>query len=210
MIYLIGGPPKCGKTTLSKVLSISLNIPWISTDTLGSIGQAYTKQFSPRKFKELYPHTTKKSPVADITYTERTPGQIAKDYIAQANSTAEAIDIFCICEITNMHSCILEGYHITPELVASLNKKYGEENFKAVFLTKKDQEKFIEDIPKSTTPNDWILNRTKNPKTYKKIAEMISIYSEYFENECDKLNMKIFNMDQDFDSKIKEIVNYLK
>ncbi len=34
MIYLIGGPPRCGKTTLAKEMSKKLEIPWISSDAL--------------------------------------------------------------------------------------------------------------------------------------------------------------------------------
>jgi 2-phosphoglycerate kinase len=33
-IYLIGGAPGSGKTTISKELSKTLNIPWISTDII--------------------------------------------------------------------------------------------------------------------------------------------------------------------------------
>ena len=48
MIYLIGGPPKCGKTTLAKRLSKSLGIPWVSTDTLQCVIKPYInrKDFS--------------------------------------------------------------------------------------------------------------------------------------------------------------------
>ena len=42
MIYLIGGPPKCGKTTLAKKLAGKYQIPWISADTLQNIVWAYT------------------------------------------------------------------------------------------------------------------------------------------------------------------------
>ncbi|MFA6503887.1 MAG: AAA family ATPase [Patescibacteria group bacterium] len=41
MIYLIGGPPRSGKTTLAKFASKKLGIPWISCDTLEVIAGAY-------------------------------------------------------------------------------------------------------------------------------------------------------------------------
>jgi len=41
MIYLIGGPPKCGKTTLARELSRKIKVPWIAVDTLQSIVWAY-------------------------------------------------------------------------------------------------------------------------------------------------------------------------
>ncbi|OGF22453.1 hypothetical protein A2Y83_04145 [Candidatus Falkowbacteria bacterium RBG_13_39_14] len=41
MIYLIGGPPRCGKTTLAKEMSKKLRIPWVSTDALEVVTRAY-------------------------------------------------------------------------------------------------------------------------------------------------------------------------
>ena len=55
MIYLIGGPPKCGKTTLAKTLSKSLGIPWVSTDTLQCVIKPYmNKKTISKKFPTNY------------------------------------------------------------------------------------------------------------------------------------------------------------
>ena len=32
MIYLIGGPPRCGKTTLARQLARIVQSPWLQTD----------------------------------------------------------------------------------------------------------------------------------------------------------------------------------
>jgi hypothetical protein len=45
-----------------------------------------------------------------------------------------------------------------------------------MFLYKSDEKKFIDDIHKSTTPNDWIIRRTENDSTFVKIAKMVSEY----------------------------------
>ena len=49
MIYLIGGTPRSGKTTLSKKLSEALNIQYISTDILRLCMVASLK--NPEKYK---------------------------------------------------------------------------------------------------------------------------------------------------------------
>lgn len=41
MKYLIGGPPRCGKTTLAKELSSRLGVSWISTDMIDNMLKPY-------------------------------------------------------------------------------------------------------------------------------------------------------------------------
>lgn len=54
MIYLIGGPPRCGKTTLAKEMSKKLRIPWVSTDALEVVTRAYVDK---GKWQTLYPYS---------------------------------------------------------------------------------------------------------------------------------------------------------
>jgi len=53
-IILIGGPPRCGKTTLAKRVSHELGIPWISTDAFDDI----VKEYVPAEERDkLFPKT---------------------------------------------------------------------------------------------------------------------------------------------------------
>ena len=52
MIYLIGGAPRCGKTTFSKRLAAKKRIPWISTDLIESIVAEY---MSPAERQKGFP-----------------------------------------------------------------------------------------------------------------------------------------------------------
>jgi cytidylate kinase len=52
MIYLIGGAPRCGKTTIAKKLSKKLLISWISADTIESMIATNT---SSRDIIKLFP-----------------------------------------------------------------------------------------------------------------------------------------------------------
>ena len=146
----------------------------------------------------------------DIAYTNYTSKEIVKLYTAQAKATYDAIDMVSISEITDGNDYIIEGYQIEPQLVNNLMKKYGKENFRCVFLIKKDVNKFIEGIKKSTTPNDWIIACTENESTYHKIAKMISEYGNFFEKESKKYGLQVFNMDDDFKGKLDEIESYLR
>ncbi len=73
---------------------------------------------------------------------------------------------------------------------------------------KSDSEKFIRDIKKTTTPNDWIMARTKNQETCQKIADMICEYGRFVTKESKKYGLKVLNMDEDFDKQVETAINY--
>lgn len=207
MIYLIGGPPKCGKTTLAKKLSDKYRIPWISADTLQNIVWAYTPK---EKHYIFFPHSYLRGDSNDEFYSEHSPQQIAENYIAQGKTTYDAISMMAETYLTDKDDFIVEGYQVTPEIVDTIFKKFDREHIKAVFLVKYDEQKFIQDIHKSTTPNDWIIRKTKDESTYGKIAKMVAEYSRYFETEAKKYGFSVFNMDEDFDKQLDTIEKYFK
>ena len=205
MIYLIGGPPKCGKTTLAKKLSKALGIPWVSTDTLQCVIKPYIDK---EIFLKKFPASSQREKDNDEKYLKYSSAEIIAAYQQQAKTIYPAIDMFATCEITDGNDFIMEGYHIEPELVSELSKKYPND-INSIFLFKSDKEKFVSDIKKSSTPNDWIIARTNNEETYLKIANMVCEYGDYFEKESEKYDFKILNMDSDFDNQIKEGASYL-
>ncbi|MBD3328629.1 AAA family ATPase [Candidatus Peregrinibacteria bacterium] len=210
MIYLIGGPPKCGKTMLAKKLSKKLGIQWVASDTLQVVAREYVSKYASREeMNKLYPHNAQKGKTNDETYSLNTPKQIANNYIKQAKSSYNAIDMLSICEITDGNDYIVEGYHVTPQLAARLIKKYGRKHFHVLFLSKTDIEKMVRDFEKSSTPNDWILCKTKEKGTLYKIAEMISYYGQFFDKEAKKYGFKILNMDNDFGGQLKKAIELL-
>ena len=210
MIYLIGGPPKCGKTTLAKKLSKKLGIPWVASDTLQVVARAYVARYiSQKELDKIYPHSAAKGKTNDETYSRNTPRQIAKNYTTQAKASYDAIEMFALCEIKDGNDYIIEGYHVTPQLAARLIKKYGRKHFRSLFLLKSDIKKFVVDAKKSSTPNDWILQKTKEKETFVKIAGMIVYYGEYFGAEAKKYDFPLLNMDKDFGGKLKKAMMLL-
>lgn len=207
MIYLIGGAPKCGKTTLAKKLAKEYQIPWISADTLQNIVKAYTPK---EKHAVLFPHGYLREDSNDEFYAKHSASKIIENYIKQGKTTYDAISMMAETYLTDEDDFIVEGYQVTPEVVEQIFKKFGNEHIKAVFLVKHDEQKFIQDIHKSSTPNDWIIRKTKDEATFTKIAQMISEYSDYFEKEAKKYGFSVFNMDKDFNEQINMIEKYLK
>jgi 2-phosphoglycerate kinase len=205
MIYLIGGPPKCGKTTLAKRLSKEKGIPWVSTDTLQCVIKPYINK---KDLPKLFPTSFQRGSDNDEKYSKHSTDEIIEAYQQQAKTSCKAIDMFAVCEIADGNDFVIEGYHIEPEFAAELNSKYPNK-LRSVFLIKTDETKFIKNIKKSATPNDWIISRTNDENTYKKIAKMICEYGNFFRKESGKYDFKVFNMDDDFNDKIDETVEYL-
>ena len=210
MIYLIGGPPKCGKTTLAKKLSKELGISYISADTLQSVAFGYTDQDEIAKkfpWREIREKTGRNN---DLVYGKYLAEEIVGFYQEQAKASAVAIEMVVASEINDGNDYIIEGYQVEPQLAKNLIEKYGPEKIKAVFLGRENKENLLEDMQKSSTPNDWILAGTKKAETFEKIAEMICAYSEKFKKEAEDCGFQFFAMDNNFDEKIKEVIRFLK
>jgi 2-phosphoglycerate kinase len=207
MIYLIGGPPKCGKTTLAKKIAQEHQISWISADTLQNIVWAYTPK---NKRASLFPLSYSREKSNDEFYSKHSSQQIIKNYIAQGKTAYDAISMMAETYLADEDDFIVEGYQVTPKIVARIYKKFGKEHVKAVFLVKHDKQKFIQDIHKSTTPNDWIIRKTKNEAAFELIAKMIAEYSRYFEKEAKNYGFEVFNMDNDFNSQMDAIEKILR
>ncbi|MBT6691614.1 hypothetical protein HOB10_04755 [Candidatus Parcubacteria bacterium] len=209
MIYLIGGAPRCGKTTTAKRLSKKLNVSWLSTDTLERVVRSCmsAKEITKKFPKTVIRRKTKYS--NDLMYSQYTTKQITSTYLKQSRAIWTAVETFVDCELYEGRSIVIEGYHIHPELVKKLSKKYGPRNVRAVFFTKMDAEDIVSKGKKFADKNDWFVNRTKNETTYLKIAHMIVELSKFFNREAKKYNLKLYNTDTHFKNKLAEAQRYL-
>jgi 2-phosphoglycerate kinase len=208
MIYLIGGPLKCGKTTLAKRLSKITGIPWISVDILRQIAKKYT---DPSRHAELFPINTITKQMQnnnDLLYSRYSIKEIINACQKQGESCYDAIEIMTLSNA----EYIIEGHQVTPELLEKLTSQHGKKkDIKGIFLTKTNREKLVQDFTKNPFPEeDWIIKGTKDRKeTFPKIANMIAKYSEYFEAEAEKYRFKVLKMDNDFENQIENAIKYI-
>ena len=205
MIYLIGGAPKCGKTTLAKQLSSSAGISWIATDNLQDSIKPYVSE---EEFDRKFPASSMKYVNIDEKYAINSTSQIIAAYREQAKTMSLAIEAFVKSAILDGNDYIIEGYHIEPDLISRLTLEFPKE-VKGILLIKKDPGAFLKNIAKSSTPNDWIKSQTKNPETFEKIAKMVTEYGSQLENNAAEANIKVFHTDQYFEIQLTKIEEYM-
>lgn len=203
MIYLIGGPPRCGKTILARRLSKKLGISWVSADTLESIVKKYTSEIQHDSLfpKDLIRKRTSSS--NDTMYSNYTAEEISDAYIAQSKTTWEAISTLIECMIKDDEAIIVEGHQIHPELARRFIKNLGIQNIRAVVLSKNSIEQIVETARKSQAKNDWFIKKTDNPEIHFKIAEMLSMYSDYFSKEANKYDISEVAYAGDFEGQLE-------
>lgn len=201
--YLIGGPPKCGKTTLAKTMGERFSIRQISVDALEDAVMAGTPK---QDFPALFPHACTKGDSNDTFYANHPTDRIVRDYVLQGHATRESVLETIGQASRNNEDLIIEGHQLSPEFVRLIANTH---DIRALFLLKLDAAKMIRDFHKSTTPDDWILRKTRNEETFSKIAEMIVLYSGYFESEARRYGFDTIRMDDRFEQGITEAMNLL-
>lgn len=206
-IILIGGTPRCGKTTLAQKISKELGIPWLSTDALESIAHNYTL-----KDKEdiLFPKSLlrKKTNYSnDEMYGTFSADEIVDSYIKQADTTSQAVETLVDYASKEGWGYVIEGYHVTPKLL----KKLKENNltFSSVILVNTNSSDAIKRSLTSEVKNDWLRDKTKNPDTYPKIGAMIDLYSHKLIQEAKGSDIEVIDMANSFEDKFKQVFESL-
>ena len=208
MIYLIGGSPRCGKTTVAKKLALKSHTPWFPADYLASAVSQYISE-EERADKFPLSNIRKQNNSNDFLYSNYSPSEIVKFYDIQAETAWLGLKAFIEYSVHDKQDFILEGYQIQPKLLSQLDKE-TQKNIRPAFLYKKDKLDIEASMKKGTESGDWLIAHTKKESTFAKVAEMVSIFGDKTAIEAKECNMPLFNMDGDFDKKVEEVVNTLQ
>lgn len=207
-IILIGGPQRCGKTTLAQKISKELNIPWITTSTL----EAVIRQYTPDEQEDaLFPKSMLRKKIEggnDTMYSTYSKEKIVESYLTQANTVSNAILALVKHVDQQGWDYILEGYHITPKLVARI--KSDGFNVDSIILVNTNPNELIDRSLSSNIEHDWIRDEISNKDNYTKIGEMITLYSNTLIKEAKKYNVRVVEMGQDFQRNFNEIFESFK
>lgn len=205
IVYLIGGPPRCGKTTAAEMLSRQLHIPWIPADYI----EAIVSQYVPEDNQKPYPltHIRQTMPKSnDRFYTDYSSDDIIKMYRDKAKTVWPGLRAFIEYAVYEKRSFIIEGLHIDPAIVSEL---LPSRNIACAMLCRLDEKQIEEGFQKSTEAHDWVLEHTKKKDTFPKIAHMISRYSEIIQNDSAAHMIDAICMDNDFNAQLNKVLSKL-
>lgn len=209
MIYLVGGPPRCGKTTIAKLLASRLSIPWVTADMLESVVEAYAAK---EHYEKLFPKNVIRQATHqsnDEMYTKYSTAEIVNAYIEQAKTTWRAIEVLVEHAQKFNENIVIDGHQLHPEFIDQFLQTEGGEKVRSVIVLKKDVDLIIAGAKENQAQNDWFLQKTKNENILPLIAGMLKKYGEFFEEQAEKHQLKTFIMDTNFQRRITDVVEFL-
>lgn len=193
MIYLIGGPPRSGKSTLAHKLSKKLGCPEISIDWLRSVVLPYVEG-------------TKKETLEEILQLKKVEKERNLN-MREPEILWPAVKSFAEDKSRWTGDFVIDGIHLLPKYVKTIDKK-ALKNIRIVYLVKTKEEKILEGFKKTKNiKSDWLLKRNWNkPEVLKKAAKIIANEGKYFEEEAKKHKLKAVNTENNFEKKIDSLV----
>jgi hypothetical protein len=206
VIYLIGGPPRCGKSTVAGQLAGLVGCSWLPCDYLGSVIYRYL----PTEEREIRFPSMDAEGGNDARYTIFSAEEMLAGYRTRARTAELGMQAVIEYASADERDLILEGFHIEPGFARRMATTYGESRIKAVFLYKEDIDGIVAGLKLGTGPNDWVRGNTREEATYRKIALMIGEYGRAIRAEADAHSLPAFKMDHTFRGQIAVVLRHLQ
>jgi 2-phosphoglycerate kinase len=205
MLYLIGGPPRCGKTTLSAALAKKLQIPYFSIDHIASVIPPYIPSERQDESFLLRALRQKVNNDNDRFFETYSAEEIVGVYQRQAATVWPGVRNFIDYAIEDEHTLILEGWQLLPRFLDEIPLAERSDNVQIQYLYKIDVEDILSGLKANDPVNDWVLRHTKEDASFIRIAQMISCFGKTIERETSELRFKAVNVDRDFVKKISDL-----
>ncbi|MFC1879059.1 hypothetical protein ACFLZW_04025 [Chloroflexota bacterium] len=188
MIYLLGGPPRVGKSIISKVITKTHRINVVSTDALGAVLEnVLTPEEEPGLFivNRLNDMTAadRVSMLVENT-TERIRYQIEEGY-----AVWKAVKPFVLREKDEGRDVVVEGVAVLPALVSQLENI----DYQAVFIGNQGAE-HKENIKNSAKDNEHDWMRYASDEYVDAFAIFVAQMSSYVEKEAHKYGFEYIEM----------------
>jgi 2-phosphoglycerate kinase len=190
MIFLLGGPPKVGKSTISSKVRRKHAVSVVSTDSLGAVlenvwsPETAPNLFDKDKFNKMPLAEREKLMTGDfgelIDYTRKESHVVWKAVLAfTKRETEEGRDV------------LIEGVGVLPELVYRLDDIPHRE----VFIGNKGDD-HKENIKKSAEENEYDWMRDRSDQYISIFALIVKRMSAYIELEANKYGFEYIEIDK--------------
>jgi 2-phosphoglycerate kinase len=209
MLYLIGGAPRCGKTTVARQLAQVLCCSRVPTDYLGT---AFTNYIPETELAQRYPPWN--TATVDERYARYTIAEIVANYRTKAATVWPGLRDFLAYALYDRHEMVIEGYHLEPAFIYELRTTFPQFPLTAVFLYRTQYDRLQADLQQSSCPQDWVLRSATDPVTFSRIAAMICVYSNFILAEANTYGLPTLTMDhgmdQPFEQRSAEVAAYIQ
>ncbi len=200
MIFLLGGPPKVGKSIIANEIRQKYAVSVVSTDTLGAVLE---NVLSPESVPDLFVFDKfNKMPMAErVELVTKDPAKLI-DYVRKESHVVwKAVDAYIKRENDDGRDVLIEGVAVLPELMRQL------ENIphRVVFIGNQGKN-HKENIKNSAEENehDWI--RDVSDQYISAFAMFVNRMSAHIEQEAKKYGFEYIEMDKELFGKVTEDV----
>lgn len=189
MIFLLGGPPRVGKSIISSEIRQKRALSVVSTDTVGAVLESVLK---PKETPDLFVFTqfNKLPEVERIKFIIEDPSKLINYVRKESRVVWKAVESFIRRENDEGRSVLIEGVAVLPELVSELTGL----PYRVVFIGNQGCH-LKENINKHAkgNENDWM--KDVGDGYIEAFAIFVGQMSCYVEREAEKYAFKYIEMD---------------
>lgn len=200
MIFLLGGPPRVGKSIISRTIQQKHAVSVVSTDSLGA---ALESVLSPEAAPNLFVFDRfGKMPLPDrMRLIKKDPAVLIDYVIKESHVIWNAVEAFTRKENNEGRDALIEGVAVLPELISRLE----DIPHRVVFIGNQG-ENHKENIIKfaEENENDWL--REAGDQYISVFALFVKRMSTYIEREAKRHGFKYMEMDKKLFGNITEEV----
>jgi 2-phosphoglycerate kinase len=188
VIYLIGGPPRVGKSSLAAFLAGRTGASWCPTDYLASAINPYgTGPDGTRGPSRLLPEAGN-----DERYTAFSTEEIIANYRARAaHHQLGIIRGFVEYAAADDRDFVVEGFHLEPGPMVEVQRRWPE-RIRCLIMIRTDQAAVASSLPRGPA-NDWVVRATRQAETFERIAAMVVRYGQILASEAQDCGCPVFD-----------------